>query len=31
MIIIGILLNISKYREREGMPFNFALGERVQG
>lgn len=31
MIIIGILLNISKYREREEMDFEFALGERVQG
>ncbi len=31
MIIIGILLNISKYREREDLPFAFAFGERVQG
>lgn len=31
MVIIGILLNISKYREREDMPFTFALGEKVQG
>jgi cell division protein FtsW len=31
MIIIGILLNISKHRETEDMPFAFASGERAQG